>query len=43
MQARPGSIGEVIDVGLARPRKVGDREVAGLRDDIVDTFFTEAA
>ncbi|SAK65793.1 ABC transporter ATP-binding protein [Caballeronia ptereochthonis] len=41
MQARPGRIGEVVDVALPRPRKPGDRKVGELRDDIVETFFTD--
>lgn len=42
MQARPGRISEIVDVALPRPRKPGDRRVGKLRDDIVETFFTEA-
>jgi sulfonate transport system ATP-binding protein len=40
MQARPGRIGEIVGVDLARPRKVGDHAVAKLRDAIVATFFS---
>jgi sulfonate transport system ATP-binding protein len=43
MQARPGRIGEVVEVAVPRPRKLGDPKVAQLRDDIVETFFTDAA
>jgi sulfonate transport system ATP-binding protein len=35
MQARPGRIGKVIDVGLARPRDRSDARFVVLRDEIL--------
>jgi sulfonate transport system ATP-binding protein len=42
MQARPGRIGEIVDVPLPRPRDRSHAEVARLRDEIVSRYFSEA-
>ncbi len=42
MEARPGRIGEIIDVDLPRPRDRSHAAVARLRDEIVSRYFSEA-
>jgi sulfonate transport system ATP-binding protein len=38
MQARPGRISKVVDIGLTRPRRRSDPAFVGLRDDILSDF-----
>jgi sulfonate transport system ATP-binding protein len=42
MQARPGRIGEIVDVPLPRPRERNRADVTRLRDEIVEKYFSDA-
>jgi sulfonate transport system ATP-binding protein len=43
MQARPGRIGEIVDIPLPRPRERSHADVTRIRDEIVSRYFSEAA